>query len=89
MAEREKRREERDERVEKEILDEGECQIMMLIYFQHLIILFLLFLLFLLILHLQEILYLFIFLIFLAGQARSVLNAIATLNNSIKVINRL
>lgn len=40
MAEREKRREEREERVEKEILDEGEYHIMMLIYFQHLIILF-------------------------------------------------
>ena len=40
MAEREKRREKREERVEMEILDEGECPIMMLIYFQHLIILF-------------------------------------------------
>lgn len=43
MAEREKRGEEREERVEMEILDEGECRIMMLIYFQHLIILFILF----------------------------------------------
>lgn len=40
MAEREKRREKKEKRVEKEILDEGECRIMMLIYFQHLIILF-------------------------------------------------
>ena len=40
MAEREKKGEEREEREEMEILDEGECRIMMLIYFQHLIILF-------------------------------------------------
>lgn len=89
IAGRKKRVVEREERVEMEILDEGEYRIMMLIYFQHLIILFILFLLFLFILHLQEILYLFIFLIFLAGQVRSALNAIATLNNSIKIIDRL
>lgn len=40
MAEREKRREEREKIGKMEILDEGECRIMMLIYFQHLIILF-------------------------------------------------
>lgn len=40
MAERKKKGEEREERVEMEILDEGECRIMMLIYFQHLILLF-------------------------------------------------
>lgn len=43
IAGRKKRVVEREERVEMEILDEGECRIMMLIYFQHLIILFLLF----------------------------------------------
>ena len=40
IAGRKKRVVEREERVEMEILDEGECRIMMLIYFQHLIILF-------------------------------------------------
>lgn len=44
IAGRKKRVVEREERVEMKILDEGECRIMMLIYFQHLIILFILFL---------------------------------------------